>query len=172
MFRKIPTVVITLLSIGILVLAATLWAGRRTQSYSVLLDTTGQTSTTEFEVGVNRPDVYAVSLIYPYTDPVGRAKAWALAGGATFQGNSWQEQGAPFVFEIRINEISSGKEILNKRVAHPGLTSWGTEWLSAELVSIKLVEGAYRVLVNRSGSVVEAPPEALQLRLSEAHKGK
>jgi hypothetical protein len=174
LFRKIPKAVLALgaVSIGILVLTARLCTARSSPFNSVPLDITGPTSTTAFDVHVTKSDIYSVSLSYPYIDSVGRAKAWKLAGGETLQGNSWQESGAPFVFQIRINEMHSGKVVLNKQVTHPKLSSWGAEWLSAELVDVNLVEGSYQVLVDRSGSLVEEPSEPLQLQFSEAYEGK
>ena len=174
MLRKIPSVVITIgaVSIGILVLTATLCTSGRSPTYSVPLDITGPKSTTELEVRVSHSDVYTIALNYPYIDSPGRAKAWTLAGGATLKGNSWQESGAPFAFQIRVYEILSGVEVLNKQIDHPGLTSWGAEWLSAELVRTHLVKGRYRVLVDRSGSLAEEPQEALQLQFSKAYQGK
>ncbi|WP_426119988.1 hypothetical protein, partial [Pseudomonas sp. DSP3-2-2] len=111
-----------------------LLAAIRSPSYSVPLEINRPVSTTNLSVRVSKPDTYTVSLSYPYIDSNERKKAWRLAGGGSLNGGSRQEPGSPFTFQIRINEIPSGKEMLNQEVTHPKLTSWGSGNLNADLV--------------------------------------
>ncbi|MGN8275711.1 hypothetical protein [Pseudomonas sp. SMN5] len=174
MLRKLLVGVLALLGLLIVIVAliAALQAADRSPSYGVPLKIDGPVSTTNLVVRVSKPDTYTVSLSYPYVDGVERRKAWTLAGGDSLKDGLWQEPGSPFVFQIRINEISSGKEMLNQQVTHPKLTSWGSGNLNADLVRIKLESGLYRVFVQRYGNLAEAPPAELQLQFHRAYQGK
>ncbi len=174
MLRKIVNRVLALLAVVIVSIALirVLVDASRSPSYSVPLEINCPVSTTNLSVRVSKPDTYTVSLSYPYIDGGERKKAWTLAGGGSLNGGSRQEPGSPFTFQIRVNEIPSGREILNQEVTHPKLTSWGSENLNADLVRIKLERGRYQVFVQRSGSLAEAPPAELQLQFHRAYQGK
>jgi hypothetical protein len=174
LLRKLLIGVLALLALVIVTIAliAALQAANRSPSYGVPLEIDGPVSTTNLVVRVSKPDTYTVSLSYPYIDGVERKKAWALAGGDSLKDGLWQESGSPFVFQIRINEIPSGREMLNQQVTHPKLTSWGSGDLNADLIRIKLESGRYQVFVQRYGNLAEAPPAELQLQFHRAYQGK
>lgn len=144
----------------------------RTPRYSVPLDMQGPASTTNLEVWVTEPGRYAVALQYPYRDGIERKKAWALAGGDTRENDTWREPGSALVFQVRIQEIESGIEMLNEQVMHPKLDSWAGNYLNADLVKRKLETGHYQVTVQREGSLADTPPAPLEIHFGKAHQGK
>ncbi|WP_095093672.1 DUF5625 family protein [Pseudomonas sp. Irchel 3A5] len=144
----------------------------RTPRYSVVLDMQGPASATNLEVWVTEPGNYAVALHYPYGDGGEREKAWALAGGDARKGDTWSEPGSALVFQVRIQEIESGIEMLDQQVMHPKLNSWAGNYLSADLVKRKLETGHYQVTVQREGSLADTPPAPLEIHFGKAHQGK
>lgn len=146
------------------------WPTRQPLSYSAPLEVDGPVSTATLMVQVSQPDSYSISLSYPYLDidarnarGAEREQAWKFAGGRISKNGDTQESGSPFVFQVRISEVPSGKEILNQHISHPKLTSWGGNTLNANLVQINLRSGNYQVFVSRSGELGAVPRTALQL---------
>jgi len=159
----------------LLTLGMSAWFGVNEQITAFPLSDAGATATASLKV--HQTQVYAISLQYSYKegDQAARADVWKLAGGYVQEApGRWSEPGAPLRVQVRVVQKLGGSErqVVERIVDKPRLSSWGSGHLNAELAAIPLSPGSYRITVV---SLDEAPSFAgarTSLLVGKAYRGK